>query len=243
VVAAVLSGLLGVSGCSPSNAPDGPDTPTASQAAGSRLSTEQAQRVAIFRFNNFDSGVRAVTFSIPGLQPVQFAGWIDYAAGAGYGFASTTVDGSADTGLLRFTPNTIGYQPTALAKAPLPVPADGWQDSALDPSATTLSNVLAVLLGLGNDRPDNPQLLQQTDAAWLRADEVDGTSVDVFAGPTSDAPATAAPDGAVPTIRYWIDETGHLLRAEIPVSGQADTFTTVEFTDADAGVSLAVPTQ
>ncbi|WP_139368555.1 hypothetical protein [Agreia bicolorata] len=240
VVMVVLGGVLGVSGCAPSDAPDAPGS---SQAAGSALSTEQAQRLAIFRFNNFDSGVRAVTFSIPGAQPVQFSGWIDYAAGAGYGFASTTVDGAPDAGLLRFTPHTLGYQPTTLGAAPLPVPADGWQDSALNPSATSLSNVVAVLLSLGNDRPDNPQLLQQTDALWLRSDEVDGVPVDVFAGPTSDAPATAAPSNAAPTLRYWIDETGHLLKAEIPVAGQADTWTTVNFTDADAGVTLTVPTQ
>ncbi|SMQ58030.1 hypothetical protein SAMN06295943_0103 [Agreia sp. VKM Ac-1783] len=240
VVMVVMVGVLGVAGCAPS---DGPDAPTSSQAAGSALSTEQAQRLAIFRFNNFDSGVRAVTFSIPGQQPVQFSGWVDYAAGAGYGFASTTVDGAADTGLLRFTPQTLGYQPTTLDKAPLPVPADGWQESDLDPSATSLSNVVAVLLSLGNDRPDNPQLLQQTDALWLRSDDVDGVAVDVFASPTSDTPATAAPSNAAPTIRYWIDETGHLMKAEIPVSGQADTWTTVEFSDADPSVSLAVPTQ
>jgi hypothetical protein len=236
----VLGAVLGVSACSSSPSPD----PSASsQAAGSSLSTEQAQRLAIFRFNNFDSGVRAVSFSIPGAQPVQFSGWIDYAAGAGYGFASTTVDGAADTGLLRFTPHTLGYQATALTEAPLPVPADGWQDNALDPSTSTLSNVVAVPLGLGNDRPDNPQLLQQTDAAWLRSDEVSGVPVDVFAGPTSDAPATAAPSNAPATIRYWIDGTGHLLKAEIPLEGEADTWTTVEFTDADPGVSLAVPSQ
>lgn len=240
VVMVVLGAMLGVSGCAPS---DAPDAPASSQAAGSALSTEQAQRLAIFRFNNFDSGVRAVTFSIPGAQPVQFSGWIDYAAGAGYGFASTTVDGAADTGLLRFTSQSLGYQPTMLDKAPFPVPADGWQDSALDPSATSLSNVVAVLLGLGNDRPDNPQLLQQTDALWLRSDDVDGVTVDVFAGPTSDAPATAAPSNAAPTIRYWIDETGHLMKAEIPVAGEAGSWTTVEFSDADPSVSLAVPTQ
>jgi hypothetical protein len=237
---AVLGAVLGVSACAPSPSPQ----PSASsQTAGTALSTEQAQRLAIFRFNNFDSGVRAVSFSIPGPQPVRFTGWIDYAAGAGYGFASTTVDGAADTGLLRFTPQTLGYQATTLTEAPLPVPADGWQDNPLDPSATTLSSVLAVLLGFGNDRPDNPQLLQQTDAMWLRSDEVAGVPVDVFAGPTSDAPATAAPSNAPPTIHYWIDETGHLLKAEIPFAGEADAWTTVEFTDADPGVSLAVPTQ
>lgn len=239
VVAVLLGGVLGVSGCTPS---DAPDAAASSQAAASRLSTEQAQRLAIFRFNNFDSGVRAVTFSIAGQQPVTFSGWVDYAAAAGYGFASTTVNGAADTGLLRFTPQTLGYQPSTLDEAPLPVPADGWTDSPLDPSATSLSNVVSVLLSLGNDRPDNPQLLQQTDALWLRSDDVDGVPVDVFAGPTSDAPATAPPSDAASTIRYWIDETGHLLKAEIPVAGEADAWTSVEFSDADAGVSLAVPT-
>ena len=76
--------------------------------------------------------------------------------------------------------------------------------------------MLLLLLELGSDRPDNAQLLLQSDAQWLRADTDDGVPVDVFAGPS--APVVSGETAAGPNpgrLRYWVDGTGRLLRFEV----------------------------
>jgi hypothetical protein len=94
----------------------------------------------------------------------------------------------------------------------------------LDPSTSTFDTVLGLLLHLGQDRPDNAQLLQQSDAQWLRADAVGGTPVDVIRGPSSAAASATAspkPSGAASTtcVVYWIDSRGRLLRLDAMLPG------------------------
>lgn len=199
------------------------------------LSGTEAERLAAVRFRNFDAGTRPIDVRIPGTEAgeLRLTGWFDYETKAGYAAASTD-EGSA--GLVWWNESTIAVREAPVEEAPLPLPADGWESGPLDPSSTSMAAVLALLGGLGSDRPENPQLLLQSDAAWLRADEVAGTEVDVFAGP-SDAGADATDVDERP--RFWVDERGVLLRFEARLGGAPDW----TVTDLGDSIDVTVPAE
>lgn len=213
--------LLTLVGCAPTAPAD--EQPKA-------LTSEQAERLAVTRFRNFDAGVRTIAATLPSDSgELHLDGWFDYATGVGY--AAVTVDDVA-SGLVWWTHETIAIRSAAADGAPLPLPDDGWESGPLDPSSTNLTNSVALIASLGSDRPENPQLLTQSDAAWLRADEVGEVAVDVFAGPSSDSVATASADLTGRAL-YWVDATGILLRFESPLS-PAPAELTVDFGTGDA---------
>ena len=110
-----------------------------------------------------------------------------------------------------------------------------WQIQTLDPTASGLDALLAAISALGSDRPDNPLLLQQSGALWLREDEVDGTPVTVFAAPPSDEPVDAGIAGRAlrddATLRLWVGGDGLLLRAEVKLN---NAWSVVDFPDTAA---------
>jgi hypothetical protein len=213
--------LLALVGCAPT-------APIAESPKA--LTSEQSERLAVTRFRNFDAGVRTVDATFPAASgDVELTGLFDFATGVGY--ASVTVDDVA-SGLVWWTHETIAVRSAAVDGLPLPLPEDGWESGALDPSSTTLANSVALIASLGSDRPENPQLLAQSDAAWLRADSVGEALVDVFAGPSADSVATASSDLSARAV-YWVDATGILLRFESPLT-PAPAQLTVDFGTADA---------
>jgi hypothetical protein len=212
--------LLVLAGCTPTAPVEEP--PKA-------LTSEQSERLAVARFRNFDAGVRTIDATLPSDSgEIRLEGWFDYAGGVGY--AQVTVD-SVASGLVWWTHETIAIRSAPSEGAPLPWPEDGWESGALDPSSTTLANSVALIASLGSDRPENPQLLAQSDAAWLRADTVGEVEVDVFAGPSADSVATASSDLSTRAL-YWVDATGLLLRFESPLT-PAPAQLTVDFGTAD----------
>ncbi|HEY9408849.1 MAG TPA: hypothetical protein VIP77_04650 [Jiangellaceae bacterium] len=248
LVALVACGVLVTAGCGggPDPAGRGPSPAAETQADdGPRpLNVEESQRLSLVRFSNFRTGVRAVRFDVADTgSHYGVTGWVDFTAGFGY---TTVLEGrpGAETpfALVAWDAATISAHAPAggTGAPPLPPPdvaADdpAWTSSPLSPDASRLHAAMATVLAAGNDRPDNPVLLQQTDARWLRADEVDGVPVDVLTGPTSDHvydPASgAADDGSDATVRYWIDHDGLLRRMELRLGGGAE-WTVVDFGDA-----------
>lgn len=206
---AVMVALL--TGCAPAAAP-----------TDHALTTEEAQRLAVARFTNYDEGVREIVAVVPGEKQIRLTGWVDFANHRGLVSVGTSADAPGELGLYAWTGNAIAARDGAVASAALPLPEDNWQIERLDPTSSAVQNLFAVALSLGADRPDNPILLQQSDARWLRADVIAGTPVDVMSGPTSDGPATSSPDPTAATVRYWIDEHGRLLRVELRQPGGAD---------------------
>ncbi|WP_374947513.1 hypothetical protein [Agreia sp.] len=220
--AAAVALAIAVAGCSAQPTPN---------ASGARpLTTEEAQRLAIARFTNYDEGVRSITAEVPGDPNVELAGWVDFAEHRGYAAAATDGAAVGSAGLFGFTGDTIAVREGAEDGAVLPIPADGWVTDSLDATASSLQNLFVIALSLGSDRPDNPQLLQQSDALWLRSDEIDGTPVDVIAGPTSDTPATAAASEDDATVRYWLDTDGRMLRLEV-AQPSSDSWTVLDLGD------------
>ena len=229
--AAVLTLLVGA--CSSPGA--GSPSPRAVTAAESQI-------LAIARFKNFDAGTRSVSVELTDAgHALGLDGWFDYAAGVGY--ASLTDAGSPNN-LITWQAHAIAVHAPAGAAAPLPPPGvattvdETWRTGPLDPTVSTLHAALIFIEELGATRPENPLLLQQGGALWLRDDNVGGTPVTVFAGPTGLAAtpgtATASPTPGSSRVHYWVDATGLLLRVEV-LFGTA--WVTIDLGPAD-GVSL-----
>ncbi len=123
-----------------------------------------------------------------------------------------------------WTPTEIAAQDLSdpAASPPLPIPADGWESTALDSSMSTLAAGQQLLVSLASDRPDNAQLVMQGRAMYLREDSVAGAPVTVFAGPLSEG-ATQS------NLHYWITADGTLLRLEMRLDGV--NWSVVDFTD------------
>jgi hypothetical protein len=75
--------------------------------------------------------------------------------------------------------------------------------------------VLTVLAGLGADRPENPLLIRQGGALWLREDTAGRQEVTVFAGPTDQQTQTDGADQDAAGIHYWVDQSGLAHRVDV----------------------------
>lgn len=92
-------------------------------------------------------------------------------------------DDAASRGLLQWN---LGRMAFALSPSAIPVdpmPDIGWQVRPIRERGSELDGALRLLVNLGSDRPENPQLLLRSTARWLRSDQVADATVDVFEGP------------------------------------------------------------
>ena len=214
VAGALVAVALTSSGCS---------SPDDASPAPRAVTAEEAQLLAIARFKNFDAGARAVSVDFEDAgHALSLVGWFDYATGIGYG---ELADSGTPNSLLTWQGDTLAVHPAVGATAPLPPPGaadaldSSWRSGPMDPTSSTLHAVLEFVEELGSTRPENPLLLQQGGALWLRDDSLAGTPVTVFAGPTglagpSDSPTAPSGDGAS-RVHYWVDTTGLLLRVDV----------------------------
>jgi len=92
--------------------------------------------------------------------------------------------------------------------------------------------VLLLVLRLGQDRPDNPELIRQGGALWLRRAKLAGRTVDVMSGPRT--PGSA---GSAPGVDYWLTADSTLLRVSAHLGG-ASAATSI---DLDTARYHAVP--
>lgn len=157
---------------------------------------------------------------------------VDMRRGIGFGRYSTT---TAEDGATVAT-GLIAWSPTAIATTnggtidDVP-PATAWTQRSIDRSSP-LDVSLLLALKLGADRPENPALLQQSDARLLRKEQAGGRTLLVIRGPSAaGADDDAAPNGAssaagIARTTYWIDTRGRLDRFEARLSG-APTPTTI----------------
>lgn len=184
-------------------------SPSAVATTGPRaLTTEEAERLAVARFLAYQDGSREFRTQVStGGTALSLHGRVDYRAGLGIAAVAT----GAESAVVAWNTSTfIGWDATGDGESvPTQAPVEPGGSRPLDPRSASVDTVLLLLLGLGADRPDNAQLLQQSDAAWMRSDQIGGISVDVFSGPTD-----AGSAGQAGTTRFWIDRSGALLRFE-----------------------------
>ncbi|MFH8518832.1 hypothetical protein ACH4CE_27830 [Streptomyces gelaticus] len=184
------------------------------------LTTDEASRLAITRFRNYQAQGRAVTITVPGTAGgLTVTGSVDYRRKVGYGVVHGTARNKSSDGLIQWTPTSVRVRPMtdAPAHAPASPPRSGWFDRPLLSSGSALDTSLSIALGLGGDRPDNAELLPQNGAAWWGREQVDGRRVDVMTGPSS-------PDrsGTAGNVRYWIGSDGTMYRVRVSVGSQPE---------------------
>ncbi len=189
--------------------------PAARPASGPRpVTAAEADRLAVMRFTNFrGTGVRFRTQLNTARGVLTFNGDVDYRRKLGYAEvsgvgSSFTIEWDAAT--LLAWPSRVEV-PTPPQKLPAGRPAA----RPLAPTRSDIDAVLAVLLGLGQDRPDNAQLIRQNGARWLRGDTIGTVGVDVIQGPAAGGGAA----GSGSAVTYWVDPTGHLLRVDASLGG------------------------
>lgn len=203
-VAVVVAVLVAGSG----SAPTGPRP----------LTSDEANRLAITRFRNYQAGGRAVTITVPGTAGgLVITGSIDYRTKLGYGVVHGTGRDTSSDGLIEWTATTVLADPMAgtPAAAPAAPPVSGWYGRPLRTSGSALDSSLAIALGLGSDRPDNAELLAQNGATWLGHTQVDGRQVDIMTGPKA-----RAGTGTAGAVRYGIGPDGTLYQVQADVESE-----------------------
>jgi hypothetical protein len=163
--ALVTALIVGITACSPAS-----EEPR-------KLSTAEAELLSAARFHNFDEGTRRIDMTITEAgSTITVEGYYDFVAHAG--IAEVSTDGgppapSDETDYVWWTPTAVGE---AVVEGPAPdwdagVPEMNsewpWQFFELDSAGSILLAGLALVSASGFDRPDNPQLLAQSDALWL----------------------------------------------------------------------------
>jgi hypothetical protein len=191
------------------------------------VTAQEADRLALTRFQNYratGAHFRTRVSSPEGALAVE--GDVDYRMQLGY----ARVSGAGDAFFLQWSDSTLLAWPAkpTVSVSPGKLPAGKPVGRALAPAKSAVDSVLAVVLGLGSDRPDNAQLIRRNGARWLRSATLAGTKVDVLQGPA----ATGQPAGSGAIVRYWVDATGHLLRLDAFLAGGSSA-TRIDF-DAKA---------
>ena len=183
------------------------------------LTPDQANRLAITRFRNYQAGGRAVTITVPGSAGgLIITGSVDYRGKLGYGAVRGTGRDTSSDGLIEWTATTVYVHPMANtpADAPARPPGSGWYGRPLQTSGSSLDSSLAIALNLGSDRPDNAELLPQNGAVWVGHDQLHGRRVDVMTGPSA-----RATSGTADTVRYWIGSDGTMYRVHVGVASES----------------------
>lgn len=179
-------------------------TPACSDKGPHTVTDAEADRLAESLYANGDAG--GLTFELnaapsPG-ETVRVQGQVDFDEQVGYGLVTAVGEDSPVEGVI-FTPSTILENIPTLVDASAAVggPTFTWVGRPLDSQAYQLDGLLAVVFGLATKQRDNPELISQSGARWLRHDTLRGTEVDVFE--------------YSPQARFWIEAGGtRLLRFE-----------------------------
>ncbi|WP_374193159.1 hypothetical protein [Streptomyces sp. CRPSP2-6A1] len=196
-------------------------------AARRTLTSDEANRLAITRFLNYQAGGRAVTITVPSAAGgLVVTGSVDYRAGIGYGVVRGAGRDTSSDGLIQWTAAAVLVHPMTdtPATAPPAPPASGWYRRPLQKSGSALDSSLAIVLGLGSDRPDNAELLPQNGAALVGKDRVRGHSVDVMTGPNvraNNGTSFAAGSNSSSAVRYWIGGDGTMYRVRAGVASES----------------------
>ncbi|MCG8914358.1 hypothetical protein L6E12_00920 [Actinokineospora sp. PR83] len=211
------------------------DCGTTDVAEPRALTADEADRLAIARFRNFEAGGRAVTITVPDpAGGLVITGSVDYRTQLGYGVVRGTGRNTSGDGLIEWSETTVFVHPMGETptQAPTMPPTTGWHHRPLLTSGSTLDTALAIALGLGSDRPDNAQLLPQNGAAWIGQDQVNGHRVDVVLGPGARGRADAAG-----SVRYWLGQDGTMHRVRAAVASEPEPVVV----DFDTHSRAAVP--
>lgn len=178
------------------------------------LTSQEAELLALARFRLHQRTTVPVTMEWPGTPSADLAVTLDLHEGVAWGRMSTGDDATSER-LVVWDLRAIGTAPAGDAA---PAPAE-WSTRGLSTDVPQ-DIFLTLALTLGSDRPENPVLLQQSTAQFLRRDTVDGIETSVFQGPRP-ADETAQRQARS---RYWVDDEGALRRFEAYLGDRSGRF-------------------
>jgi hypothetical protein len=210
IAAAIVIPIVVTSGGGDGSYNNGPRPVTSAEAE--RLST-----MRVMNFENVGDGFHATVVTKDGVITVN--GSVDFHSLTGFGEVSggsTSKDSDASYTIEWNSGRLIAWKssgkPTA---APAALPVTPPRERNLSPSTSGVDTVLALLLGLGESRPDNVKQVQQDGARWLRLATLNGETVDVMQGPS----ALGAGHGSDTALDFWVDRSGHLVRVDVNLTG------------------------
>jgi len=195
---------------------------TAPTVEGRAITSDEANRLAVMRFRNYQgTGVHFHTSVASTGGALTVDGLVDYHRSLGL----AQVSGLGSSFTFEWDHQKLAAWPGGATQTTVPatLPTAKAAIRPLNTTATAVDAVLALMLAMGLDRPDNAQLLQQNGSRWLGHDTIDGVAYDVMTGPAQ----TGAPAGSTSdTLRYWISPDGHLGRVDAHIGG-SPTATTI----------------
>jgi hypothetical protein len=168
------------------------------------VTSDEADRLSEVLFLNYDEGGSHFVLNAAPTpdSAITIEGDVDFVNREGYALVSSTgsdgpVDGVifSDAVVLENIPSLVNLAST------VGVGSFTWVARPYDSTAYQLDSLLGVVLGLSGQQRENPLLLEQSGAQWLREDTVNGAPVDVFE--------------YSPQVRLWVEKDGtRLLRFE-----------------------------
>jgi hypothetical protein len=201
------------------------------------LTDDEAQNLAISRLTNYEAGMGRVHVQLATAgQQLTIDGLVDWKDHVGSAVIHTAGNDADSANLLAqwnlqqvaVHPGTVGAADGSFAP-----PQDGkWRVRDLAATGSDLDSTLVLLLNLASDRPDNPQLLAQSCAHFVRSDSVDGTDVAVVTGP-------ASTDGSASRMTYWLD--GERMKRVEALLGRATEPATIDLSDAAGAKITPIP--
>ncbi|HWL45500.1 MAG TPA: hypothetical protein VNQ73_21345 [Ilumatobacter sp.] len=193
------------------------------------LTADEAALLASTRVQNVREREVGFEIDIPGSPRLLLDVVVNFEEHYAYGRFESRERGDEgpvlEHGLIGWDPNHVVGVAADDAQVPI---RDHWFRQALG-SESRRDLTMLLTLNLGSDRPENPQLLQQGSAQFLRRDRIGDTAVIVLAGPGD--PSSSAPGGGART-RYWLDDQGTMLRFEAYLGDAGGKMTTVDRSDA-----------
>jgi len=162
---------------------------------GDPLTVEQSESLAQTRFQLASRGDTVLEISaLPAddVSHVELTVTFDPVDHLAWGTMWRGPEGIAVEEAVAFSPETFAVKGES-----------GWQSVPLESGPST---ALAVVFALGSDRPENAQLLRQSDARYLGTADLDGEILHVFRAPSA--------DGSGARTRLWVDDEGRLRRLD-----------------------------
>lgn len=180
------------------------------------INDDEALRLALMRFANHGAGGSHFRAEVPwGRGSLFVDGDVDHRRNIGFGQISGPRSAltmqwdkarlarwSSEAGTVR-TPESLPLGKPGLRRLDRPTPVD---------------SVLALVVSLGTDRPEDAVRLRRAGARWLGTERLGGVVVDVLSGP-----GFRDGSGAVRPVRYLVGKDGRLLAVDIVIDGRAPT--------------------
>lgn len=175
------------------------------------LSDDQAAALSQVLTRNFEAGGAELVATVPygPDSELRLDGVIDWVDHGGRGELTTVIDGEdAERTDVAWTETEVAVRPSGAGD-------DAWTFRPADADGVPLDRVIALIVASAGPERDNPLLVAQSNARWLRFDDVDGTDVDVI--------------DSGGRLDFWIGvDDGLLYRLDADIEGFAGV-TTIEY--------------